>query len=114
MPPALVKEFSSRSRDIDVEADRLIEAYVEKNGHRPGRRTITKIRAQASLATCPEKHVHPLADLTVQWRARATAVLSRNATTWATEMASNVPHPLLRADDVPLEVIAEVCAGRSR
>ena len=70
-----------------------------------------KLRAQATLATRPEKQVRSLADLTVEWRERATKSLGRDATTWAREVTDNDKPLLLRADDVPLIVIGEI--GRS-
>ena len=65
VPEALVAEFSSRSRHIDAETDRLIDRL-----HRRARSAAVggddheALRAQATLATRPEKQVHSLADLT--------------------------------------------------
>lgn len=64
VPQRLVKLFASRSADIDVAADGLIEEYVAQHGRRPGRGTVNKIRNRASLSTRPAKQVHSLADLT--------------------------------------------------
>ncbi len=57
VPEVLVSEFSARSRHIDAETDRLIEAYVGSHGHRPNPVTITRLRAQATLSTRPAKTV---------------------------------------------------------
>ena len=108
VPQSLAKIFSGRSADIDVAADKLIEEYVAEHGRRPGRGTINKIRNRASLATRPAKQVHSLADLTESWRIRATAALGRDATDWATGLVDNPQQRVLRADDVPLNVIADV------
>lgn len=71
-----------------------------------------KLRARATLATRPEKQVRSLAVLTAEWRTRATKTLGRDATTWARGIVDNDnPLLLLRADDVPLDVIGEL--GRS-
>lgn len=88
VPDELVTEFSTRSRHIEAEKDRLIAGYVAKHGRQPSARTVLKLRAQATLATRPEKQVRSLADLTAEWRQRAGRVL--------------------RADDVPLDVVREV------
>lgn len=104
----LIEEFSTRSHDIDTEADRLIAAYVAEHGRRPSAKTIVRLRAQATLATRPEKQTHSLADLTAGWRDRATAVLGEDATGWASRITQTQAARPLRADDVPLEVIAEV------
>lgn len=88
VPDELVTEFSTRSRHIEAEKDRLIAEYVAKHGRQPSARTVLKLRAQATLATRPEKQVRSLADLTAEWRQRAGRVL--------------------RADDVPLDLVHEV------
>ncbi len=105
VPEQLVSEFSSRSRHINEEKDRLIAAYVEKHGRQPSRTTIIKLRAQATLATRPEKEIHSLAELTTEWRHRAGKILGVDATRWAREVMANEAPLLLRADDVPLDVV---------
>ena len=111
VPEKLVVEFSSRSRQIEQEKNRLIAEYVERHGRQPSPTTVIKLRAQATLATRPEKQVRSLADLTAEWRARATHLLGEDATTWARTVTANEAPLLQRADDVPLEVIATL--GRS-
>ncbi|MCK3769946.1 relaxase domain-containing protein [Microbacterium aerolatum] len=105
VPEELVAEFSSRSRHIEVEKDRLIAEYVTRHGRQPSAATIIKLRAQATLTTRPEKQVRSLADLTAEWRARAGRILGQNATSWARTVTANDAPLLLRADDVPLDVI---------
>ena len=105
----LIEEFSSRARDIDAETDRLIAAYTAEHGRRPSARTIVRLRAQATLATRPEKQVHSLADLTAGWRERAGRLLDEDATGWAGNVLAEAQQVRpLRADDVPLEVISEI------
>ncbi|UTT54814.1 relaxase domain-containing protein [Microbacterium maritypicum] len=101
----LVTEFSSRSRHIDEEKDRLIAEYVAKHGRQPSSTTIIKLRARATLATRPEKQIHSLAELTAQWRERAGTILGADATSWARRVTTNEDSLLLRADDVPLDVV---------
>ncbi|MGO3778002.1 MAG: MobF family relaxase [Canibacter sp.] len=104
----LASEFSTRSRHIDVETDRLIDDYVERHGRRPNAAVIMKLRAQATLSTRPEKTLHSLADLTAGWRDRASTILGEDATTWARRVASNDQPLLFRADDIPLDVIRSI------
>ncbi len=104
-------EFSTRARHIDVEKNRLIDEYVARHGRQPSTATIIKLRAQATLATRPDKEVRSLANLTSEWRTRAADVLGRDATGWAQAVTDNDPVLLLRADDVPLDVIAELGAS---
>ncbi|WP_417556577.1 MobF family relaxase [Microbacterium sp.] len=105
VPEELVAAFSSRSRHIEVEKDRLIAEYVARHGRQPSAATIIKLRAQATLSTRPEKQVHSLADLTIDWRERAGRILGKNATSWARTVTASDAPLLLRADDVPLDVI---------
>ncbi|WP_346037334.1 MobF family relaxase [Brevibacterium picturae] len=111
VPEELVQQFSTRARHIDTETDRLIAEYVDKRGRRPSPATILKLRAQATLSTRPDKEVHSLADLTEQWRTRATGLLGQDATAWARAITDNETPLLLRADDVPLGVVAELGAA---
>ncbi|TFD63769.1 MobF family relaxase [Cryobacterium sp. Hb1] len=100
VPEALVAEFSTRARHIDVETDRLIEEYATSHGRRPTPVTIMKLRAQATLVTRPAKQVHSLADLTAAWRERASRVLGNEVLT----VAESSP-VLLRAEDLPRETV---------
>lgn len=108
VPEELIAEFSTRSRHIDTETDRLIEAYVTAHGRRPSPATIMKLRAQATLSTRPAKRVRPLAELTAEWRTRAGRVLDQDVTTWAGTVTTSEAPLLLRADDIPLDVIANL------
>ncbi|TFC63129.1 MobF family relaxase [Cryobacterium sp. TMB1-7] len=108
VPEALVAEFSSRSRHIDIATDALIDAYLGRHGRRPGPVTITKLRAQATLSTRPAKEVRSLAELTAAWRERAERVLGEDATKWAFTAATTSAAPMLRAEDVPREAINEI------
>ncbi len=108
VPEELVAEFSSRSRHIDMEKNRLIAEYVEKHGRQPSTATIIKLRAQATLTTRPDKQVRSLADLTAEWRERAGWLLGTDATAWARGVTANEAPLLLRADDIPLDVIASL------
>jgi conjugative relaxase-like TrwC/TraI family protein len=105
VPEALIAEFSTRSRHIDVETDELIEAYVRRHGRRPGPATIMKLRAQATLSTRPAKHVRSLTELTGEWCARAERVLGQDATTWASAAAAYSSARVMRAADVPPETV---------
>jgi conjugative relaxase-like TrwC/TraI family protein len=106
VPEELVSEFSSRARHIDTVTDELMKQYVQDHGKHPGKVTILKLRAQATLATRPAKRTRSLASLTRSWRKRTTEVLERDATAWAGEILTGNETPLLlRADDIPLDVV---------
>ncbi|WP_435520819.1 AAA family ATPase [Agromyces larvae] len=108
----MVTEFSTRARHIDAETDRLIEAFVQAHGHRPGKATIMKLRAQATLATRPPKELRSLAELTAAWRERAARILGVDATTWAGQTIERAtPSRMLRAEDVPLSEVERLAAS---
>lgn len=104
----LIREFSSRSRDIDVETDRLIGEYVAAYGRRPSPKTIVELRATATLATRPEKDLHSLAELTDGWRQRAQEHVKAGPDAWARGITSVQRLPRLRADDVSLDMVAMI------
>ena len=62
VPDELLAEFSSRSRDIEVVKDRLIEDFVASHGRRPSARQVVKLRAQATLETRPDPADDGMAD----------------------------------------------------
>lgn len=110
VPDSLVEEFSSRSRDIDIETGRLVEEYVVAHGRHPSDATRIKLRAQATLMTRPEKKIRSLADLTNEWRTRATVRLGHDATTWARTVAFNPSSAQVTAVGIPADVIADLGA----
>jgi conjugative relaxase-like TrwC/TraI family protein len=108
VPDRLVTGFSSRGRAIEIEKDRRIAEYVARYGRQPSRTTVIKLRAQATLATRPEKHLHSLAELTGAWRSRAARLLDEDPTQWARNLTTGPPAQVLRASDVPLDLIGDV------
>lgn len=104
----LIREFSSRSRDIDLEKDKLIEAYRATHGRMPSAKTIVALRAQATVATRPPKEIQSLSDLTASWRKRAEGYIDADPTTWVTGVVDH-QSMLLTAEDVApaVEALAE-------
>jgi conjugative relaxase-like TrwC/TraI family protein len=112
----LVAEFSNRARVIEIEKNRLIEQYERDHGRAPDAATVIKLRATATLITRPEKHVQSLAELTENWRTRASRILGGDATRWARGLLARgarggsveLARGLLRAGDVSPVVATEV------
>jgi conjugative relaxase-like TrwC/TraI family protein len=96
----LVREFSSRSREIDLEKDRLIASYLAAHGRRPSEKKIVELRAQATLATRPPKEIRSLADLTTEWRGRASSRLGVNLAGWVAGVLARPAAAPLRAEEV--------------
>lgn len=114
----LTDEFSQRTRGTrsggegieDVTA-RLVSEYRERYGRSPSARVFTKLRQQATLETRPEKQLRSLAELTSDWRARATAVLGQDAITWAHTILTHLPADIaLRADDLTSAQVEDLAA----
>ena len=107
----LVREFSSRSREIDIEKDRLIAEYVAAHGRRPSEKKIVELRAHATLATRPPKETRSLADLTAEWRRRASDRLGSDATAAAATLLGDLASEPLVVADVPLPAVHSLGAN---
>lgn len=101
----LIREFSSRTRAIDKEKDRLIAEYAQRHGRCPSNATIVGLRAQATLATRPEKQIRSLADLTDEWRRRVGKLLGSDASRWARDVASSGTPRAIDVDRIRSEAI---------
>lgn len=71
VPATLNSEFSTRSRAIKREKDRLIQEYIARHGKNPDDKTIIQMRQQATLCTRQAKKHRTLRELTTSWRARS-------------------------------------------
>ena len=69
-----------------------------------------RLRQRATLETRPDKHVKPLAELVRAWRTRAQSVLDDEPVPWVNSLGERNDLPLLRADDLTNEMLAEVAA----
>ncbi|MCO4239426.1 relaxase domain-containing protein [Pseudarthrobacter sp. MDT3-28] len=72
----LIREFSSRTRLIDVETDRLVQEWAQTHGHAPTATTKIRLRQQATLSTRTAKpdRIVPLSTRTQEWRNRAASI----------------------------------------
>ena len=73
-PTQLLAAFSSRSQAITAHVQDLVAGFTDAHGRDPDRVEILRLRQQATLATRPDKHVAPLAELRARWRATAETV----------------------------------------
>nr|WP_267884913.1 MobF family relaxase [Jiangella alkaliphila] len=108
----LIAEFSSRAADIEVEKDRLIDAYIKSHGRRPTQRTVLRLRQQATLATRPDKEVRSLAELTDLWRTRAGPLIDTELAAWAKDLlTAGNGRAVFRADDFPRDELEQLAAA---
>jgi conjugative relaxase-like TrwC/TraI family protein len=108
IPDTAISEFSSRTHQIDACAADLVDGHVARHGRTPSARTRAKLRAQATLATRPEKQIHSLHDLTIGWRTRAASLLGTDPTTWARRVTTTSSARTYAARDVPDDVVADL------
>ena len=86
VPEELVAEFSTRARQIEVEKDRLVAEYVATHGRQPSDATVIRLRAQATLATRPEKQV-PVTTSPMPFSTKARSIASRKRRSSSTRRA---------------------------
>ena len=118
IPTPLLDEFSRRTRGdaagregIEAVTARLTEDYRATHGRSPSARAVIRLRQQATLTTRPVKELHSLAELTADWRARATDVLGQDATTWAQTLLTHSPgEVLLHAGDLTGQQVDDLAA----
>lgn len=111
VPDRLITEFSSRTRDIDKVAERLVSEYIATHGRRPSNAVRIQLRARATIETRPDKEIRSLADLTNEWRARASQIVGEDPTAWARDLAASGTPAHLKTEDISADLIAEVGAA---
>jgi len=108
VPQELQTAFSTRSASIEVATNELIPDFVASHGRSPNSREMLRLRQRATLATRPDKHVHPLAEQVEGWRQRAHVLLNTDPVPWVATLRDRNDLPLLRADDLTNEMLTEV------
>ncbi|MEE6296863.1 MobF family relaxase [Georgenia wangjunii] len=107
---ALIAEFSSRARAIDIATDAKIAEYVTEHGHQPSKRRIVRMRAEATLDTRPEKTIRALSELTAEWRGRAWDLVRGDPAEWARALTTTRAAQVLTFESVPMLVIDQAAA----
>jgi len=110
VPDQLIAAFSQRSHTIEDTTNAMIADYRRRHGRAPTAKQILALRQQATLDTRPDKKLHSLAELTSQWRERATAVLGTAAPHWARTVPRTHPNAWLRADDLDAKHLDSVAS----
>jgi conjugative relaxase-like TrwC/TraI family protein len=109
VPDELIAVFSQRSHAIEAEKNRLVAEFRDRHGRDPSAVEVLKLRQHATLSTRPDKQLHSLAELSEQWRERASAVLGVDAQVWAKGVgaeASNAMRSVSDLSDERLSVLA--------
>jgi conjugative relaxase-like TrwC/TraI family protein len=108
VPQELQRAFSTRSASIEVATNAMIPDFVAAHGRSPNSRELLRLRQRATLATRPDKHVHPLAEQVQGWRKRGQVLLNTDPVPWVATLRDRNDLPLLRADDLTSEMLTEV------
>jgi conjugative relaxase-like TrwC/TraI family protein len=113
---ALIREFSNRSRLIDLETDRLVAEWTAGHGAAPSATTIIKLRQQATLSTRTAKSeaITPLHQLSAQWRTRAIAKGFEPEQVLASTVRRSHRAPFRSADFAPSWIDAVGSLARER
>lgn len=113
---ALIREFSNRSRLIDLETDRLVAEWTAGHGTPPSATTIIKLRQQATLSTRTAKSesITPLHQLSAQWRTRAIAKGFEPEQVLASTVRRSHRAPFRSADFAPSWIDAVGSLARER
>lgn len=100
-------EFSRRSQQIERYKNALGRQFAAARGRQPTSAEWLRLRQQATLATRPAKQHRSLAELTLQWRARAAQHLDCDPVAWVETLRDRVNLPPLRRDDLNDDMLAE-------
>jgi conjugative relaxase-like TrwC/TraI family protein len=112
----LIREFSNRSRLINLETDRLVAEWTVEHGRPPTAATIIKLRQQATLTTrIPKAELPtPLHELSRLWRARASARGFEPADVLAATISRSRLSPFAFTDLTPDWIYAVATLARER
>jgi len=108
VPGALICEFSQRRRQIDAAEDALVAEFEAAHGRLPSAVEKRRIAQQANLQTRADKQHRSLAEMSAEWRERAATHVGARPEAWVTSLRDRNDLPLLRADDLGDDMLAEV------
>jgi hypothetical protein len=84
-----------------------VAEFVAARGRQPTATEVIRLRQQ-TLETRPDKVHHSLAEMAVDWRLRATSYVGDGRESWVASLADRNDLPLLRAEDLSDEILADV------
>ena len=108
VPVDLMAEFSQRRAAIDGKLDELVAQFTERHGRPPTSTERIRLAQQATLETRQAKQHRSLAELSDSWRERAAGYLDDEPVAFVTSLKDRNDLPLLRADDLPDELLGDL------
>lgn len=109
---ALMAHFSQRATAIEERTKILIAEFVAARGRQPTTTEVIDLRRRATIETRPEKTYRSLAEMTADWRERATPYVGDEPESWVASLAATNDLPVLRTTDLSDEILADVARGR--
>jgi conjugative relaxase-like TrwC/TraI family protein len=108
VPEALIREFAQRRDMIEAWRAGLVAEFVASHGRQPTPVEKMRLNQRANLATRQEKQHRSLAEMSEDWRDRAVKHVGQDPVAWVSTLHNRNDLPLLRADDLSEEMLAEV------
>lgn len=106
----LLREFSSRTAQIDEAMTGRLEDFYATHGRGPNRVEILRLRAQVTRTTRPGKRVRALSELLTSWRERATSRTGMDPAALTSQVLRQAHVRPLSAAQVP-DAVIEHLAG---
>ena len=110
VPDALMREFSQRREMIEEWRDGLVARFVTEHGREPSPVELMRLNQEANLATRKDKQHRSLAEMTDDWRARAVEYVGDDITAWVSTLRDRNDLPVLRADDLADDILADAAS----
>jgi conjugative relaxase-like TrwC/TraI family protein len=108
VPEALIREFAQRRDMIEAWRAGLVAEFVASRGRQPTPVEKMRLNQQANLATRQAKQYRSLAAMSEDWRERAIKHVGKDPVAWVSTLRNRNDLPLLLADDLTEEMLAEV------
>lgn len=105
---SLMREFSTRTTQIDEAMTGAIAKFYAAHGRAPNRIEITRLRQQVTRDTRPDKHVHALRELLERWRARASEHTGQTPEELTAAVVKTSHTRAMTSDQVPDAAIAQL------
>ncbi|MHB8190667.1 MAG: MobF family relaxase [Ferrimicrobium sp.] len=107
VPPDLMAEFSQRVEAVRIRKAVLIERFKVAHGREPTGVESVRLAQQANLETRQDKQHRSLAEMSNEWRKRASTYLNEEPVAFVAGLKNRSDLPLLRADDLVKEMLQE-------
>jgi conjugative relaxase-like TrwC/TraI family protein len=109
---SLMAEFSRRSEQIAEHSERLRAEFKAAHGRSATVVEDMRLHAVATIATRPDKTKHSLAELTDEWRERATSHIGKDEQiAWVSSLKDRNDLPLLHSEDLGEAILADAASA---